>query len=40
MNLDVSKYSMAEILATYTDKILSKGGNKESGLTVEEVMEQ
>ena len=40
MNLDVGKHSMAEILATYTDKVLSKGGNKESGLTVEEVMEQ
>ena len=28
MNLDVGKFSMAEILATYSDKVLRKGGIK------------
>lgn len=40
MNMDVGKFSLAEILAGYTDKILRKGGTKEFNLQVDEVIEQ
>jgi len=29
MNIEVGKFSMSEILATYSDKVLRKGGIKE-----------
>ena len=39
MNLDVGKFSMAEILATYSDKVLRKGGIKGERKLIDEQLD-
>ena len=39
LNIDVGKFSMAEILASYTDKILRKGGVKGEKKIVEDQLD-
>jgi hypothetical protein len=40
MNLDVGHHSMAELLAGHIDKILRKGGIRNTEVSVEEILEQ
>lgn len=39
MNLDIGPFSMAEILASYSDKIFRKGGTNELYQNVEEIID-
>jgi hypothetical protein len=39
MNIDVGKHSLAELLASYVDKIFRKGGSKDSKAPLEETIE-
>lgn len=39
LNIDVGKFSMAEILATYSDRVLRKGGMKGDRKVVDEQLE-
>jgi hypothetical protein len=39
MNLEVGKHSLAELLASYVDKIFRKGGSKDSKAPLEEIID-